>query len=73
MTDDRQMDGRTDRWTDRWMNGQMDEWTEGHTGGRTDRWTDRRTDGQGDSYLPLPLGWRNLVPILPPANPPGGE
>jgi hypothetical protein len=37
------------------MDRQTDERTEGHTDGRT--------DGQGDSYLPLPLGGRNLVPI----------
>ena len=66
-------DGRIDGRTDRQMDRQTDERTEGHTDGRTDRWTDGRTDGQGDSYLPLPLGWRNLVPILPPANPLGGE
>ena len=70
---DRWTDGRTDGRTDRQMDRQTDERTEGHTDGRRDRWTDGRTDGQGDSYLPLPLGWRNLVPILPPANPLGGE
>ena len=78
---DRQMDGRmdgqTDGWTDKQMDRRMDKRTdgrtEGHTDGRTDRWTDGRTDGQGDSYLPLPLRWRNLVPILPPAKPLGGD
>ena len=70
------MDGQTDGWTDRQMDRRADERTDGRTKGHTDgwmdRWTDERTDGQDDSYLPLSLGWRNLVPILPLANPLGG-
>jgi hypothetical protein len=32
-----------------------------------------RLEGTSVGYLPLPLRWRNLVPILPPANPLGGD
>ena len=73
---DGRMDGRTDRRTDGQTDRRADERTDGRTKGHTDgwmdRWTDERTDGQDDSYLPLSLGWRNLVPILPLANPLGG-